>query len=174
MLAACRVGHEHVLGDLQRQRLGGHGERLQQHLHLLGQGDVLEVGDAEVDRHRQVVAGGPPLLQVTQRALQHPQGEPPHESGLLGEGEEDVRVEQSPVGVLPANQRLEAGHRAGPEVELGLVVVDQLVGVQCRPELLERLEPVTRVGGAVRCPDLEAMAAALGGVHRRVGAGQQQ
>ena len=41
-------------------------------------------------------------------------------------------------------------------------------------QLLQRLQPVAGVGGAVGRPDLEAVPAALGGVHRGVGAGEQQ
>ena len=72
LLAAGGVGHEHVLGDLQDQRRRGHPEAGQQHLDLVGQRDVLEVGHRQVHRDRQVVAAAPPLPQVARASAPAP------------------------------------------------------------------------------------------------------
>ena len=119
--------------------------------------------------------GARQLLQVAQRPLQHAQGQAAHEPGLLGERQEDVGVEQAAARVVPAHQRLHAddarrcagrawagsGRRAGRSSS-------------AVAQLLEGLQPVARGRGAVGRPDLEAVPAALGHVHRGVGAGQQQ
>jgi hypothetical protein len=122
----------------------------------------------------EVVAARPPGLQVAQRPLEDPQRQAAHESGLLSQGQEDVRVEQPPLGVVPPHERLHPDDGTGPELQLGLVVHVELVGVQGGPQLLQRLQPVTAGGCAVGSPDLHAVPPALGAVHGGVGAGQQQ
>jgi len=91
----------------------------------------------------------------------------------LGQRQEGVGADQAAGWVLPAHQGLRADDRARREVQLGLVVHDELLGVDGHPELLERLQPVPRVADLRPVEDAVAELAALGGVHRVVGLLQQ-
>ena len=73
-----------------------------------------------------------------------------HEPGALGDRDEVGRRDVAQRRVLPAQQRLEAHHRAGTQVDLGLVVQAQLLGVVQRlPQVAEQHQPAGGVGGRV-------------------------
>ena len=69
-------------------------------------------------------------------------GQLAHQAGALGNVEEAIGVEQSLGGVLPADERLDAGDRASARVRFGLVVEDQFTVLQSVPELADQSQPV--------------------------------
>src|SRR5690606_38577007 len=83
--------------------------------------------------------------------------------------------DEAALGMLPADQRLEAGEAAGRKTEDGLVVELELAVLDGPAQL--GLEPAAVGGGAVEVGRIgadAAAAAALGGVEREVGAMEQR
>ena len=76
--------------------------------------------------------------------------------------------------MIPAHERLGAGDLAGLEVELGLVVDDDLAGLDRVGQLADQREAGARVAVARGAVDLVADAAGLGRVHGDVGALHQR
>jgi hypothetical protein len=72
--------------------------------------------------------------------------------------------------MLPADERFHAGHPARAEVDLGLEVEDQLLGVKGVAQVSDKLRPLRLVAGLV---DHVAGIHALGGIHGRVSAAEK-
>ena len=85
------------------------------------------------------------VTDVGQRRAHHPCREPVDEVGLLAQGDEPVRVQQAEGGVLPAHQGLDRLDVPVVQGGLGLVVHDQLVGVDGAAQVGDEPE----VGGVV-------------------------
>ena len=109
----------------------------------------------------------------SQRAVEDERGQRPRQAALLDQREEVAGAEQAALGVLPAHERLDAAHRAGPQLGLRLVVQDELAGLERGAELADEREPLAAVVVAADHVDLVAGAHALGLVHRDVRALQQ-
>ena len=62
--------------------------------------------------------------------MEHPASDVPDETRILGQRDEKVGEEQAALGMLPAHERLDAGHRAGPHRDLRLIEQAQLVRVE--------------------------------------------
>ena len=92
---------------------------------------------------------------------------------MLGEVDELVRPEQPALGMLPADERLDASHAAVDHRRLRLVVDDDLAPVERVAQLADEREPLGRVLVGGRVVDLEARAGVLGDVHRDLGALEQ-
>ncbi|MNV32377.1 hypothetical protein D3C71_1237130 [compost metagenome] len=97
-------------------------------LHELGMMEVRR-GDVHADLPQH--AGIGPLPHLGQRLFQHPFAEFNHQLGVVHHRQHMLWAQQTPLGVLPAQQRFHAQHLAGAQVDLGLVVQDQLSVVQC-------------------------------------------
>ena len=110
---------------------------------------------------------------VGERAAQHPHRQRLDELGALGHGQELTRLQQPALGVLPANERLDAVHLAGAEVELRLVVQHELVALEGQAQLLLHHERVRGVLLARGLVDDDAGGAVLALVHRGVRVLQQ-
>ena len=82
-------------------------------------------------------------------------------------------AEEAPLRVLPAHQRLDAPHGAGPDLGLGLVVQHQLAGLQRAVQITDERQPIAAVAVALRQVDLVTGAHPLRLVHRDVGALEQ-
>ena len=116
-----------------------------------------------------------PLEDLPAGALLDPAADRLDQAAVLGDRDELGRVEQAALGVLPADQRLEAADLAGAEVDDRLVVERQLVAVERVAQLAFDLEPAHRTGPHLGVEEHAAGAAAfLGPVHRRVGVADQQ
>ena len=109
-------------------------------VHVAGQAEVEQVRGAEVDRDRQAQALVAPARALGERVVEHAQGQRAHQAGLLGERQERARAEQAELRVIPAHERLGAGDLAGLEVELGLVVHDDLAGLDRLRQLADQRE----------------------------------
>ena len=104
--------------------------------------EVEQVGGPEVDRDAEVAAEAVDLLQ---RAVEHERGERAREPALLRERQEVRGREQPAPRVLPAHERLDAARRAARQVGLGLVVQDELAGVDRVAQLAHEREPLAAV-----------------------------
>ena len=92
------------------------------------------------------------------------------EPGLLGERDEVLREQVAELRMLPAHQRLDAGHGAGAEGDDRLVVEHQLALLERAAQGALELEAMAHIGRHLRGVGLEAaLAGALGGVHGGVG-----
>ena len=116
----------------------------------------------------------PPLGALSQRGVEDPAGELRDRAGPLGERHELVGLQQPVLGVLPAHERLGAGDVVPLERHLRLVVQDELVALDRAPQLAEEAQPGRRVRVALGRVGLDAALAALGVVHRDVGALHQR
>jgi len=162
------VGHDHVLGDLELQEGGGHPAPGERGGDVAGQPGVDEVRAAQVDRHGQLEARGPPGGALGEREVEHGERERADEARLLGQGEEAGGREQPAGRVLPAHERLDADDAARAQLDLRLVVQDELLAVERAREVPEQREARRRVGVARGVVVGGARAAALGLVHRDV------
>ena len=93
---------------------------------------------------------------------------------LLGQRQELVGPEHAALGMAPAHQRLDAGHAARAQLDLGLEVQDELVVVDGVGQLAGELDALAAVAVLARRVDLDLGLARLGLVHRDVGVAQQQ
>ena len=171
---ATRLGHQEVLGELQREERMGNLPPFQQLDDLLGQLDVQQASGRDVDGNRQPdppVGPRPPLLEHRrederrQRSQQH---------RLLHERDELVGRHQAVFGVMPADQRLGPGDEAIGQAHLGLVEHDHLAVVEGRPHPAHQCELRRAVLIHLRGVQLEAPARLLGRVHRDIGAAQER
>nr|WP_255600999.1 hypothetical protein [Blastococcus sp. LR1] len=131
--AACGVGHDGALGDLEAQHAGGDAVLGQQSLHQVGQSGVEQAAGGQVDRHRQRVTGVDPAPRLGQRQAENPLGEPQDDARSLGHRDELRGRDQAVDRVLPAQQRLDALDPLAVQGELGLVVQEELVVAVQRP-----------------------------------------
>ena len=172
------VGDERRLGHLEHQALGRQAGTSQDLADGRDDAVVVELLDRQVDRHGQVHRGlavvVPPRGQVGAGALQDPLAELADQTGLLGEGDEQTRAEQTAAGVVPADQGLAADDAPGLEVEHRLVVGDELLRGDGPGEVRSQLEPVEGRRVHLRLEhDRLSLAHRLGPVHRDVGVAQQ-
>ena len=142
-------------------------------LDLRRQAEVEQVGGAEVDRDAEVDAGAAQLADLRQRPVKDERRQRAGQLALLDEREEVAGAEQAPLRVLPAHERLDAAHGAGPDVGLRLVVQHQLAGLQRAVQIADQREPLAAVAVALGQVDLVAGAHPLRLVHRDVGALEQ-
>src|SRR5919202_560560 len=139
---ALPVLHEQALGHLEHQCGRGDGVPYQHPGHLVGEALVDQVGGADVDGDGQLAPAVGPRPPLRQGGVQHPPGQRRHEPGGLGQLDEGIGEQQSPLGVLPAHQRLHAVDPAGRQAQLRLVVQHQLALVDGPPQLGDGLEAV--------------------------------
>ena len=150
-------------------RSGAHPARQQGCGYLcdeVGPGQLL---GGDVDRHGGVSVGTLHASTGEARLTQHPGAQGNDQAALLGDPDEVRRWQQTPVGVLPAHERLEATHGAGVEVDDRLVVEHELVLADPLLQLAAQREPLQRLAvqaGVVHRNS--ALAALLGPVHRHV------
>ena len=85
-----------------------------------------------------------------ERPVEHERGQRAGQPALLDEREEVAGAEQAALRVLPAHERLDAAHGAGPQLGLRLVVQDELAGLERGAELADQREPLAAVAVAAR------------------------
>ena len=142
--------------------------------HRVGQLGLEQVAHRDVDGHQDRGAGVAPGHALPHRRLEDEPGQRLDQAGVLGQRDELVGRDVAPQRVVPAQQRLDAGHLAAAGVRLRLVV--QLEGplLDGPRQVADQRQPAravrVAVGGVARHPGQ----AALGVVHRDLGAAQQQ
>ena len=128
---------EHALGDLEAQRATGsmsvpltsarRTSSTRLGLARAGGADRLTLIGQRPDRRG---IGACQLPSLAARLLEHPRADGDDEAGLLGDADEVVGSDQAPLGVLPADQRLDAARsRRSPASIDRLVVQTQLVAL---------------------------------------------
>ena len=142
---------------------------LERELDLTRQVQVEQVRGAEVDRDLEIE----PVLEIQQGAIEHEGGERARQPALLGDRQEMAGLEQPSLRVLPADERLDAMDAAGCELRLGLVVQDELPGLDRVVQLAHQGQLVAAVLVSRGQVDLVAGPLALRLVHRHVGALQE-
>ncbi len=144
--------------------------------HLVDQARVAQLARGDVDEHvdRPAPFGEGPADGLPARLLEDPAAERLEQPALLGDREELGGTEQAVVGVVPAQQGLGPEDRAGPQVDDGLEVEQELVALDAAAQGLLGGEPCDDTGPEVVVEHLDAVATpALGHVHGGVGVAQQ-
>ena len=157
------------LGHLEGEPVGGHPVLDEQPLHLADEAAPEQVAGRHVDRDGAARSHLVEGRVVRQRPGEHHAGQLTHQARALGEGHELAGGEQPQLGVLPAHERLEPDHLAGPDVHLRLVVQDELFVVDAVAQVLVERVPVGEDLGRGVVPLPAPRAEALRGVHGQVG-----
>ena len=164
---------ESVLGDLEPQHAGIGAGRVQRALVRLATSvGVGELAGGQVDGDRHPGPRLAPAAHLVQRLLDHPVADGHDQPGLLGQRHELRRTDEPPLGVLPADERLEADE-PGIAVDRHprLVVDAQLLRARGRSAATTP-SPTPRLSGGGRCrrsARSPRAAQLLGAVHGRVG-----
>ena len=169
-----QFAHHHGFGDLQDQPVGRYPVLGQQVGELPGQVGVEQAARREVDRDRYRHVVRRPFGGQPERLIDDVPGERADQVAVLQYRDELVRQQLTAPRMLPADQRLDAGRRAGREVERGLVGQHELAAAAQRlAQLGEQGQPVGAAVVAGTVVPADHAAAALGPVHRDVPAAQQ-
>jgi len=87
---------------------------------------LLQLACADVHADRQVQSGGTPCIQLAEHRIDHPLTNLDADDMILDLGQKTVRHQQAANRMLPPDQRLQADHHPGLQVDLGLVVKQKL------------------------------------------------
>ena len=169
MIALSVISRHRAAGSSSRER-----ERRRDGVRQLGPG---QLAGRDVHRHPQAV-GDPrvaPGSELAAGGADDPVADRDNQPGLLGRGNEGIGRDQTPLGMEPANERLDRDDTPGLEVDLGLIVEAQLIPAQRQLKLLLDREEVERARVHQGVEQLRASPAPLlGGVQREVGVAQHQ
>ena len=116
---ARQVGDDVALGHLELQQLLREARLLERGLHLVGQRPLHELGRREVDGQPQAAVVALPLLHLGRRRAQDPGPDREDQAGEVGLRQEVLREHQPELGVLPAQQRLDARGCRRPAAKIG-------------------------------------------------------
>ena len=132
---------------------------------------VVELAGRQVDGDAHLAHAG--RVQAVQHAAglaHHPFADRHDQPGFLGQADEGVRREHALGGMLPAQQRFQAGQAVGLQAQLGLVIQQQLVALDGVAQVV--LDELAAMGFGIqlRGEHLPAvLAAGLGLVQRQAG-----
>jgi hypothetical protein len=167
------VGGEHALGDLQHQLARVQPRGVQGPGHVLEQVGLLELAHRQVDAEERVRLEREPALPVAgglAGGVQHPAADGHDQAGVLGRGDELARHDQAPLGVVPADLRLQPGQPAAGQLDHRLVADGELLADDGPAQRRLEVEALHGPGvhGRVEPPD-PGPAGRLGRVHGHVG-----
>src|SRR5438045_9148934 len=91
-----------------------------------GQRVVEQIAGRDVDRHREFEPFRAPLRQLAEGSVQHALRQWPDEAAALGDVDEDLRVDEAALGVMPASESLDTDDLTAGERGLRLVLHEQL------------------------------------------------
>ena len=170
------VGGEHALGDLQHQLARVEAGGVQGPARL-GQVGLLELAHRQVDAEERVGLEGEAALPVAgglAGGVQDPAADGHDQAGVLGHGDELARHDQAPLGVVPADQRLQPGQLAPGQLDHRLVADGELLADDGPAQGGLEVEALQGPGvhGRVEHPD-PGPAGRLGRVHGHVGVAQE-
>jgi hypothetical protein len=119
----AHVLHDRGLGHLHLQRRSADGVVAQQAVDEPGKRTAFELTRRDVDAHphRWNPRLGP-AADLGDRALEHPRSDRVDRAGLLGDGDEAIRHHLAVFGMIPADQRLDAGDPPRRDVVHRLIV----------------------------------------------------
>jgi hypothetical protein len=134
---------------------------------------VMALARGQIDVHDQVRRFGEfsvPPAHLQARLAQHPVTDRHDEAGFLGDGKELLRRQDAVDGMVPAQQRFEAGHRGAGERDDWLIKQLQLLAVDRMAQVRFDRQAVFRRCQHRCIEDLAAgLAAVFGAVHRGIG-----
>ncbi len=143
---------------------------------ILDELGVRQLDTRHVDGHGETAwpaVAGRPLGKMAARLVQDERVDPADEPVLLGEGDEIVWSHDSPLGMTPAHQRLDADQRLVLQGEEWLVEEEQFLVLDSVAQLgLEEARPGGDALGGVEDP-ITVPPCFLGLVHRPVGVADQ-
>ena len=171
---AERVGEDRALGHLELEPVGGDARVGEHRRDPVGQLEIEQVGDGQVDGDVEVEPVGRPRGALVDRRPQHVARERLDQAGALGDPDEPGRRDEAPLGMDPADERLDAHDPAGLEVGLRLVVDDELLLLDRAAQLARERQPLGVVRVLLGAVDGRAGVRALGDVHRDVGVLEQR
>jgi hypothetical protein len=140
-LRAFELVDDAGLGDLEREAVRAELLAVEQLGNERGKLGGEQVADADVDRHPERPPVGMPRGAIAQRGRENPARELAHQPRLDRQRQEPRRRDQPVLGVLPAHERLDRRDPVVAEIELGLVVQQQLAGVDRGAELVRQAQP---------------------------------
>ncbi len=163
--------HEDGFGDLQLQAAGGQPGRAQRRLGHAVQVLRHDLHGRDIDRNRERFGPGG---RVAAGLGQHPLAHGLDQSGVLGHGDELARSHLPQLGMVPAQQGLEAGDPPRIQVDDGLVGQVELATVERFLELAlnGQAPPASRGHLRFEKPDLAA-AGRLGRIKGEIGVVEQ-
>ncbi|KQV49488.1 hypothetical protein ASC95_18005 [Pelomonas sp. Root1217] len=128
----------------------------------------------QVDRHAHVQADLRPGVHLPAGLVDDPVAEAVDEAEALGDGDEQARTQQAALGMVPADQGLDAADLPMQAIDLGLVVELQLPLLDGQAQVDQQVELLLRAFVHMRLVQrIGAAAGAFGGVHRGVGVHDQ-
>ena len=131
--AMLHVGNQAGLGHLQAELAAGDAGLQQQRLNVVGQTLARELAGGEIDADPQGAVAGifaAPGLDLLACLGESPVADGQNQPAFFGQRNEVHGRDESPLGMMPADERLKANDLAGGELDLGLVVEHKLAFVE--------------------------------------------
>src|SRR3569623_3386898 len=124
---------QYTLCYLQLQQVRLQPRSFQHPRHLLAYAAVAELSSGQIhrDSHRSIML---PRHCAAAGLLQHPGAARHDQSCYFQQWDDFQRVDQADVGMLPANQGLEARHGAAAEFDLGLEIQQEFPALERAPQ----------------------------------------
>src|SRR6266487_6407100 len=101
------VSHDRALGDLDLQPLWRHIPVAEQISNVLDDVGIVQVAHRQIDGDGHFQAGVQPCAALLNSGREDPSGETLDQTGLLRQWDELIGWNESPLRVLPANERLD-------------------------------------------------------------------
>ena len=115
-----------------------------------------------------------PLCRLRARLFEHPAADLHDVAGLLEHGHDDLGWDEPALGMLPSEQRLDAGETGVAQVEDRLVGEEELIGGECETKIGLEPDAVLHLRLHVGMEEHErALPLRLGAVEGDVGVAQQ-
>ena len=148
--------------------------RGQHRVQAISKVNLLQLARTDVDADRDVKSGCAPRRDPRQGVAQHPFAHADCQRVIFDIGQEGRRSQQTPLGMLPSNQRLDAEHRAAAHIDLGLIVQDELALHQRGMDLVDALMMAAHAAIELGVENVNAvLATQLGDIHRLIRVAQQ-
>ena len=141
---SAMVLHHRRLGQLDHHAVRREAERLDRLEHLAHRGRLPE-HRRQVDRHVQVEPHVAPHCALPAGLVDDPFRDRGDHAGALGQRDELVGHDQAALAVAPPDQRLDADHVVGREVDQRLVVEHELLALDRPPQASGHRQPRHRV-----------------------------
>ncbi len=162
------VEHQRCFGDFELERPRGQPVQLKEIRDFGRESRVEQIGRGEVDRYTDVQADVPPPAALPQRKPEDLQRQRTHQPGVLGQGQEDIGLEEALGGMFPSYERLHPVAATRTQVDLHLVMDPQLIIAEPASQRLNDVEPVWGVHVRARPVVLDPGTGGLGRIHRDI------
>ena len=128
---------------------------------------IVDLYGGDIDRNRQWIG---PARRFSAGGAQYPFANLQNEPAFLGDRYEHGGRNGTALGMVPAQQRLEAGYRAALNIDLRLIDDPQLIARNRVSQLMLQKTPIAHIGThfGLEIP-VDSTAVLLGPIERRVG-----